>query len=57
MKIVVTVKLGVVGGNKSVLVLMPFLLEKLKSKTPTHCGDTYSFLCFFVRGWPPPAEN
>jgi len=54
MKIIFAGMLGVVDVNNSVLMLVPFMLLKLKSKTV----KTYIFMgVFFVRGWPPRAEN
>jgi hypothetical protein len=58
MKIIFTGKLGVVDVNSSVLMLVLFMLLKLKSKTPAHSGDIHIHaFVFFVRGWLPPAEN
>ena len=47
MKIIFTGKLGVVEVNSSVLMLVPFMLLKLKSKTPNHCGDIHIHFCVF----------
>ena len=47
MKIIFTRKLEVVDVISSVLMVVPFMLLKLKSKTPTHCGNIHITFCVF----------
>lgn len=57
MKIIFTGKLGVVDVNSSVLMLVPFMLLKLKSKTPTHCRDIHINFCVFCERVAPSCRN